>query len=113
MYPTTDSDYLIIQHFHIFSISAVKSPLNVLLGLKSIPKIVSGKVIAGDTTSARLTLLKKLPILDRKSSLNHPDYPDLSDNVKDLSEYDRVDKLQNQNDEPNDYSAKDNLFSFP
>ena len=74
-----------------------------LLGLKSIPKIVNGKVIAGDTTSARLTLLKKLPVLDRKPSLNHTYYPDLSDYMEDLSEYDRVDNLQNQNYGPIDY----------
>ena len=67
-----------------FSISAVRNPLSVLLGLKSIPKIVNGKVIAGDTASARLTLLKKLPVLDKKPSLNHPDYPDLSDKEEDL-----------------------------
>ena len=57
-----------------FLISAVQNPLSVLLGLKSIPKIVNGKVIAGDTSSTRLTLLKKLPVLGRKPSLNHPDY---------------------------------------
>jgi len=50
--------------------SAVQSPLNVLLGLKSIPKIVNGKVIAGESTSARLTLLKKLPLMDRKPTIN-------------------------------------------
>ena len=46
------------------------------------PKIVNGKVIAGVTTSARLTLLKKLPILDRKPTLNHPDHPNISDYEK-------------------------------
>jgi len=54
--------------------SAIQSPLHVLLGLKSIPKIVNGKVIAGDTSNAQLTLLKKLPVLGRKPSLNHPNY---------------------------------------
>ena len=62
---------------HISSISAVQSPLSVLRGLKSMPKIVNGKVIAGESTSARLTLLKKLPSLDRKPTLNLPDYQDL------------------------------------
>ena len=66
------------------------------------PKIINGKVIAGDTTSARLTLLKKLPVLGRKPSLNHPDYPNLSDYEKDLSEYDRLYTLLNQNYEPID-----------
>ena len=112
LYSLRNSDYLIIK-ICIFSISAVQNPLSVLLGLKSIPKIVNGKVIAGDTTSARLTLLKKLPPLDSKPSLNHPDYPELSDQDEDLFEYDWVDNVQNQNFEPTDYSAEDNLFSFP
>jgi len=83
--------------------SAVQNPLNVLLGSKSIPNLVNGKVIAGDTTSARLTLLKKLPVLDRKQSLNHPAYPDLTDYIEGLSEYDWMDNQQNQNYEPIDY----------
>ena len=78
MYSFRDSNYLTIK-ICIFLNSAVHNPLSVLLGLKSIPKIVNGKVIAGDTTSARLTLLKKLPVWDRKPSLNHLDYPNLSD----------------------------------
>ena len=77
-----------LYNISYFSISAIRSPLSVLLGLKSMPKVVNGKVIAGDTTSARLTLLKKLPVLDRKPSLNHPAYPDLSDYIEGLSEYD-------------------------
>jgi len=73
-----DNEYEEEVHFDMKSIerkkllvgSAVQSPLNVLLGLKSMPKIVNGKVIAGESTSARLTLLKKLPFLDRKPTLN-------------------------------------------
>jgi len=57
--------------------SAVRSPLSVLLGLKSMPKIVNGKVIAGEPRSARLTLLKKLPVLGKKPTLNQPDDQDL------------------------------------
>ena len=79
------------------------------------PKIVDEKVIAGDTASARLTLLKKLPVLDGKPSLNHPDYSDLSYYEEYLaqSRLDRLDNLQNQNYESIDYSAEGNLFSIP
>ena len=84
----TDFDYLIDKKFHIFSISAVRSPLSVLLRLKSMPKIVNGKVIAGEPRSARLTLLKKLPVLGKKPTLNQPDDQYLYDYEGDYSEYD-------------------------
>ena len=84
----TDFDCLINKKFHIFAISAVRSPLSVLLGLKSMPKIVNGKVIAGESRSAGLTLLKKLPGLDKKPTLNQPDDQDLYDYDGDYSEYD-------------------------
>ena len=88
MYSLTDFDYLNNKKFHISSISAVGSPLSVLLGLKSMPKIVNGKVIAGEPRSARLTLLKKLPVLGKKPTLNQPDDQNLNDYDEDYSEYD-------------------------
>ena len=51
-------------------ISAAHNPLSVLLGLlgmKSMPKIARGKIIAGDSTNVQVTLLKKLPHLKKKS----------------------------------------------
>ena len=71
-------------------ISAVQTPLSVLRELKSMPKIVNGIVIAGDSTSAGLTMLKKLPVLDKKSTLNQPDDQGWYDYDEDYSEYDEL-----------------------
>ena len=104
MYSLTDFDYLIDKKIHIFSISAVRSPLSVLLRLKSMPKIVNGKVIAGEPRSARLTLLKKLPVLGKKPTLNQPDDQDLYDYEGDYSEYDEP--LRTDLDKNYDYVYK-------
>lgn len=37
--------------------------------MKSMPEIVGGKIIAGDSTNVQVTLLKKLPDLERKIEL--------------------------------------------
>ena len=76
------------------------------------PKIVDKKIIARDTTSARLAKLNKLLVFDEKPSLKDPDYSDLSDYEEYLatSGLDRLDNLWNQNYELIDYSANDNLF---
>ena len=97
MYSLTDFDYLNNKKFHISTISAVGSPLSVLLGLKSMPKIVNGKVIAGEPRSARLTFLKKLPVLGKKPTLNQRDDQDLNDYDEDYSEY--VEQLNKNYDE--------------
>ena len=78
------------------------------------PKIVDEKIITGETTSARLLQLNKLPVLDEKPSLKDPDYSDLSDYEEYLAKsgLDRLDNLWNQNCESIDYSANDNLFSI-
>lgn len=63
-----------------------------LLGLKSLPKIFNGKVIAGESKSARLTLLKKLPVFDKKPTLNQPDSQDQYDYEEYYPEYDKIDQ---------------------
>ena len=44
--------------------------------MKSMPKIVGGKIIAGDSTNVQVTVLKKLPDLKKKPELpkNQPSY---------------------------------------
>ena len=53
--------------------------------MKSMPEIVGGKIIAGDSTNVQVTLLKKLPDLEKKIELpikypnqneKMPNYPD-------------------------------------
>ena len=39
------------------------------------PKIVGGKIIAGDSTNVRVTLLKKLPDMDKYTPDYNPDDP--------------------------------------
>merc|ERR1712212_209863 len=60
--------------------SAVESPLSVLLGMKSMPKIVRGQIIAGDSTNVQVTLLKKLPHLEKKPELP-TDYPNYNEKM--------------------------------
>ena len=45
--------------------------------MKSMPKIVGGKIVAGDSTNVQVTLLKNLPDLEKNTeSLIDPFYPD-------------------------------------
>ena len=75
------------NQFHIFLISAVQSPLNVLLGLESMPKIVGGMIIAGDSSNARVTLLKKLPDLDNYTPTDYQYTPEYSIDDEEYSIY--------------------------
>ena len=67
-------------------ISAIQSPLSVLLGMKSMPKIVGGKIIAGDSTNVQVTVLKKLPDLEKKTELP-TDYPNYDEKIPHPSDY--------------------------
>merc|ERR1712136_215248 len=60
--------------------SAVQSPLSVLLRMKSMPPIIGGKIIAADSANVQLTLLKKLPNLEKKPELPI-DYPEYNEKI--------------------------------
>ena len=69
----------------------------VLLGMKSVPKIVSGKIIAGDSTNVQVTIFKQLPDLEKMPELSNdypnydkiaPNYPDYIPYEEDHPEYD-------------------------
>ena len=65
--------------------------------MKSMPKIVSGKIIAGDSTNVQVTILKKLPNLEKnpESPNDYPNYDKIEPNYPDYHpddyrpEYDR------------------------
>ena len=40
------------------------------------PKLVGGKIIAADSTNARVTLLKKLPDMDNYTPTDYKDSPE-------------------------------------
>merc|ERR1712136_522257 len=59
---------------------AVQSPLSVLLEMKSMPPIIGGKIIAGDSANVQLTVLKKLPNLEKKPEMPI-DYPNYNEKI--------------------------------
>merc|ERR1712136_219479 len=65
---------------------AVQSPLSVLLEMKSMPPIIGGKIIAGDSANVQLTLLKKLPNLEKKPEMPI-DYPDYNEKIPPPPDY--------------------------
>merc|ERR1712126_363838 len=60
--------------------SAVQSPLSVLLRMKSMPPIIGGKIIAADSANVQLTVLKKLPNLEKKPEMPI-DYPNYNEKI--------------------------------
>ena len=58
--------------------------------MKSIPTIVSGKIIAGDSTNVQVTILKKLPDLEKNPELpnDYPNYDKIAPNYPDYIPYD-------------------------
>ena len=51
------------------------------------PKIVGGKIIAGDSSNARVTLLKKLPDLDNYTPTDYQYTPEYSIDDEEYSIY--------------------------
>ena len=48
--------------------------------MKSMPPIIGGKIIAGDSANVQLTLLKKLPNMEKKPEMPS-DYPNYNEKI--------------------------------